>query len=167
MFHTLIWTTGKNIADCISTTEMWMNILGNTFTRLQGKQRHRNVVFHDSCDFTACIALRGHNIKLRMGPCELGQTVETGCSWELPVSFRIFLVPFSSRFIQPVTAIQGCHGLKRLKVCFASLVSAEKTYVTTGTLFKYSWTSCGICYALIKWRAHPTVKISGLLEIEI
>lgn len=44
------------------------------------KEGHRNVVLRDSCDFTALMALLGYNKKLRVRPCELAQTAETGCS---------------------------------------------------------------------------------------
>lgn len=81
------------------------------------KESHRNVVLRDSCDFVAFMALLGYNKTLRLRPCELVQTAETGCSWRLQVPFRIFLILFSGCFIQSVMAARCCDGLKTSLTC--------------------------------------------------
>lgn len=133
------------------------------------KESHRNVVLRDSCDFVAFMALLGYNKTLRLRPCELVQTAETGCSWRLQVPFRIFLILFSGCFIQSVMAAQCCDGLKRLWRVGQQLVFCKSCLLWENMcdhwqplkvqLDQYNWDCCcGICFALIKRRAHPTVR---------
>ena len=152
---------------------------GNTVTPWrQVKEGHRNVVWRDSCDFTALMALLGYNKKLRVRPCELTQTAETGCSWELPVPFRIFFAP---RFWMLRSACNGRSVLWRTEtslsagqqlVFFVKPVSSEKTCVTTGSLWKYSWSSTtGTALgSALRWLNGEPTQLSGvsrLLEMEI
>lgn len=88
----------------------------------------------EECEFTwlmtALMALMGYNKKLRVRPCELVQTAETGCSWELPVPFRIFLFLFIIIFI--LFFIPFFWILHLVHHSFSSLLGWPKTCQSVG-----------------------------------
>lgn len=104
------------------------------------------------------MALGGNNKKLR--PCELVQTAETGCSWELQAPFRIILI---AHFWMLHSACNGCSVLWRsaaalsmgqqfvfFKSCLLWENMCDHWQPLKGQLDQSNWDWCGIWYVMIR-----------------
>lgn len=118
-------------------------------------------------DFTALMVLGGYNKKLR--PCELVQTAATGCSWELQAPFRIFFFYPLFWMLHSVcndrsvlwrteTALSMGQQLVFCKSCLLWENMCDHWQPLKVQLEQHNWDCCGIWHALIKRRAHPTVR---------
>lgn len=134
---------------------------------VSGSESKSVSVLRDSCDFTAFISPLGLNKKAQSWT----SWTCSGCWNRMQLTAPSAIEDFFCGLLWLLHSVCDAFPVLwqpwNVSECVTqSLISTEETCVTTGTLLKYSWTCCGICYTLTKWGAHPADRRSGHQNIK-